>query len=537
MHVVKRQAQVLQRLLPGRHGSRRARRGRGVRRGRRLAVARNLLHGVGDIGFRTAKLHAPHRYLVTRQAFLQRRFGLALQLRIDGRVHGVGVRGHVGDAVGLGLAAEKIDKVETDVAALMRVGDELRRLGERLVLLRGVDDAVLLHAAEHVGETILGAIGMAIRIVVIRSLEQARQHGAFADRKILRRFAEIGARRHLDAPRAAAEIGGVQIEFEDFVLAERGLEPRRHDHLADLALVGHVLADQEIFHHLLGDGRAALRPARFAEIADEGADDAALVDAVMLEEAPVLGGDERLLHEVGNVAERDPDAPVAGLEHVGELRARPVQHHRRARQLLALELGRVGQIGRRIVEEVDHLAEIDDRLVDRLVLAELMIGGVEVGEIETVEGLDVGAHGLRIVERGRDEFVEIDRFDIERMRHVGAAVAQQLHDGGLILNRIEMGFHGLRLRRDLAQRECRRKKLDQDGGVHEDCGRAARFEERNEYNGDYSDLILTKRLFCEAGPHPWNAGMPLISAITPHLRSFKCRRVHGPFRAGARPSK
>ncbi len=51
-----------------------------------------------------------------------------------------------------------------------------------------------------------------------------------------------------------------------------------------------------------------------------------------------------------------------------------------------------------------------------LVLAELVVGGVEVGEIDAVESLDVGADRLRIVERGGDQVVEIDRFDVERLR-------------------------------------------------------------------------------------------------------------------------
>ena len=61
-----------------------------------------------------------------------------------------------------------------------------------------------------------------------------------------------------------------------------------------------------------------------------------------------------------------------------------------------------------------------------------------------------------------------------------AAVAQYLHHLGLILRRIEMRLDRLRLGRDFAQRERRRKKLDQDG-VHVDCdGGAAGFEERND---------------------------------------------------------
>ena len=87
---------------------------------------------------------------------------------------------------------------------------------------------------------------------------------------------------------------------------------------------------------------------------------------------------------------------------------------------------------------------------------------------------------VRIVERGRDEVVEVDGFDVERLLHMLAAVAQYLHHLVLILDRIEMRLDRLRLRRDLAQRERRRKKLDQDG-VHWDCeGGTAGFEGRND---------------------------------------------------------
>src|SRR5215472_6269117 len=42
--------------------------------------------------------------------------------------------------------------------------------------------------------------------------------------------------------------------------AASGLDPRRHDHLANLALVGEVITDQQVLDDLLGDGRAAVIP-------------------------------------------------------------------------------------------------------------------------------------------------------------------------------------------------------------------------------------------------------------------------------------
>ena len=77
----------------------------------------------------------PERDLVVREPFLQRRFGVALQCRVDGRVHRVGLGGQAGDAVRLRLAAEKINEVQTAVASRLRESDELRRRRQRAVLV------------------------------------------------------------------------------------------------------------------------------------------------------------------------------------------------------------------------------------------------------------------------------------------------------------------------------------------------------------------------------------------------------------------
>ena len=74
---------------------------------------------------------------------------------------------------------DEIDEIETGIPVRQRESDELGRRGERLVLLRRGDDAVLLHAVEHVSEAFLGAIGMAIRIVEVRSLQHAGEQRAF----------------------------------------------------------------------------------------------------------------------------------------------------------------------------------------------------------------------------------------------------------------------------------------------------------------------------------------------------------------------
>src|SRR4029450_12336209 len=117
---------------------------------------------------------------------------------------------------------------------------------------------------------------------------------------------EIAPRGHLDPPRAAADIDRIEIELEDFRLAQRPLDPRRHDTLANLALVGEVIADQQVLHDLLGDGRAALRSPGLGQVADEGADQTALVDSLVLIETLILGREEGFLYLFGDIGERNP---------------------------------------------------------------------------------------------------------------------------------------------------------------------------------------------------------------------------------------
>ena len=235
-----------------------------------------------------------------------------------------------------------------------------------------------------------------------------------------------------------------------------------HDHLADLAVIGEVLAHQEVLHDLLGDGRAALRASGLREIADEGADQAALVDAPVPVEALVLGREERLLHVLGNVGEGNPFAPLVLLEHLREAFALAVEHHARARQLEALELGVIGQVGGRLVVVVDDLAEIDRRHRHLLVLAKLPIGGLQVGKIDAAKRLVLAAHRLRVVQRRGDQVVEVDVLDVERLAHMRAARAQQPRHLLLIPAAVELRLHRVRRRRHLTERKRRGKDFDEE---------------------------------------------------------------------------
>src|SRR5262249_30937641 len=110
--------------------------------------------------------------------------------------------------------------------------------------------------------------------------------------------------------------------------------------------------------------------------------------------------------------------------------------------------------------KIDHVAKIDRRYGDGLVLAELAVCGLQIGKIDAVKSL-VG-NGLRVVHCGGDEVLEVDVLDVEGLTHVGAARAQELRHELLILSAVEARLHLIRRSRNLTERQRGRKDLDQD---------------------------------------------------------------------------
>ncbi len=376
--------------------------------------------------------------------------------------------GGVGHALQAGcrfrFAHHLIDVMEADVAARPRTRDHGRQRRQVVGILDlevGGKHAVFPHPCQDVAEPLLGARGRAVGAEIGRPLGHGREQRALGDGQRFGRLAEIAVGGDLDAPCAAAEKDAVEIELEDVILGEGGLEPRRDDHLANLAVVGDVFADQQVLDHLLGDGRTARRPARVRQIADEGANEPVLVDALVLVEALVLGGDEGVAHVLRNLRERDPDTTLVLLEHLGERLVLTVEHDARAGKLVVLELGVVGQVRHRLVVELDHLAEIDGGTSDLLALAKLLVGGEEVVEIDAAQHLR-SADRLRIVHRGHDQVVDVDVVDREGLDHVVAAGIEYLRDLLLVTLPVELGLDVVRCCRDLAQSEGGGEDLDEE---------------------------------------------------------------------------
>ena len=126
--------------------------------------------------------------------------------------------------------------------------------------------------------------------------------------------AEPGPRRGLHAVGAAAEVHGVEVAGEDLLLGDLLLELDRHHRFLDLAGGGLLGREVRLLHVLLGDGGAALADALAPDVAVRGPGDAHGVDAAVLEEVPVLGGQHGVAQHRRDLVVGDQDAVLGAVE-------------------------------------------------------------------------------------------------------------------------------------------------------------------------------------------------------------------------------
>ena len=147
-----------------------------------LALRVQPLNRLAELRLGRNELHPPGAALVAREPLLQRRLHRALQLRIDRRAHRVGVGGDRLDTRNrFGLARDLVHEVEADIAPRPLVRHQRRQRGQASagLLLRRRIGLVLLHAAQDIGEPLLGAAGMAIGIEIVWSLGEAGHQRSF----------------------------------------------------------------------------------------------------------------------------------------------------------------------------------------------------------------------------------------------------------------------------------------------------------------------------------------------------------------------
>jgi len=199
-----------------------------------------------------------------------------------------------------------------------------------------------------------------------------------------------------------------------------------------------------------------------SQVSDEGTDQPALVDTRVLKKALVLCRDETLLHMLGNVAQRHPNAPVVALVELREAHIVCVEHQADAGQLQIFELRMIGEFSHCFIVEVNDFANVDSRILNSLVLAELPICCVKIAEVDPTQDLDFSRHGLRVVHCRRDELVEVYVFDIESLAHLRAAGPQELYHLTPVPQRVEFWLHSIRPRGDLTENQRCGKDLDEN---------------------------------------------------------------------------
>ena len=127
-------------------------------------------------------------------------------------------------------------------------------------------------------------------------------------------FAKIAARGLLDPVHPRAEEDAVHVVGEDFVLGVVVLNAPRDRHLEELAL--HRATGETEGHagELHRQGTRSLDGAPFLEVPQPSADEAAVVDAVVLVKTRVLPRDERLEEMGRNLIERQGRADILAVE-------------------------------------------------------------------------------------------------------------------------------------------------------------------------------------------------------------------------------
>ncbi len=279
---------------PGNGGARAERGGRAGRSGRRVsfrARVRVAMTVIGDAGLhgrvRAALLRGAHRR-PHLEAALVGGFAIAVDHHLAN---------HLADVVGMHR-----------LVARRRAG--VGRGAQRGLIVRVVEVVQIVHPAEDQQLPAARALGMADRIVGGRRLRQSGEQRGLRGRHVREVDAEVGLRGGAEAVRALAEIDLVQVELQDLLLGELRFDADRQQDLVDLAHDGLVARQEEIACELHRDRARALFLAAPREIGERRAREPDEVDAVMVVEARILGGEHRVLHHGGNPVERQRNAPL-----------------------------------------------------------------------------------------------------------------------------------------------------------------------------------------------------------------------------------
>ncbi|MNV25162.1 hypothetical protein D3C71_1162500 [compost metagenome] len=249
--------------------------------------------------------------VIQQQAVTDGGSGRVLQGAVDGGGDVVTLVEHVAAVLGDHFLAHHFSHVRrVDLhRRLMWRGVHRHGLGGVSFGLR--DELQVRHALQDVVVAALaGTLGIADRVAAGRELGDAGQRGHLVQIQLFQLLAVVVLGGSAHAVGAVAEEALVQVQLEDLVLAQLLLDltsEQDFSHLAGVAVLG---AEEKLARDLLGDGRAARNALGVGggQQPDRAAD-ALVIDAVVLVEAGILGGEEGLFQALGDVLHLDGIAP------------------------------------------------------------------------------------------------------------------------------------------------------------------------------------------------------------------------------------
>ena len=224
-----------------------------------------------------------------------------------------------------------------------------KRLGHGRIVLLLADVVFAQHGRQHDRAPVERVFRIERGIVVRGRLRDAREQRGFRQRQLVGRLREVAARSGLDAVGAGAVVNRVEVHVQDVVFGMALLDFRGDEHLAGFALqrdIVHLAGEDGVAHELLGDGGCAF-DATAGQVVGERAHDAVVIDAAMLVEAGVLGGDGGLDQAFADLIEVDRFAilQLEAREHRGAVGCVDVSGQRRVKRFGAFVIGKVLEPG------------------------------------------------------------------------------------------------------------------------------------------------------------------------------------------------
>ena len=169
------------------------------------------------------------------------------------------------------------------------------------VISGAVDKAFVQHPPQHGQFALARQFRVGNGVVDGRPLRNTGQHGGFGQGEVADGLVEIDLCRRREAVGAVAEEDLVDVDFQNLVFAEVLLDFQRQQRLVELAPEGTLAREEKVARHLHGDGGSALTAPARGDVIDRRAQHAHRVDAAMLVEAGIFGGEDGLFEHIGHL--------------------------------------------------------------------------------------------------------------------------------------------------------------------------------------------------------------------------------------------